>query len=150
MIVEEWSVTWKTRPMFSLWMTLKSPGQSLGFRFFSSTPINEAGYKMKSHSGAKKRWRSLASGSSFKRVRSSYAIWKDSWLLSIRINRERLSIRIWTLQKALHKRTGWALLPIRMLLNHTSWRNCFFLMVQIDETYRYMLVSPLNYISFDS
>lgn len=27
----------------------------------------QAGYKMKSHSGAKKRWRSLASGSDFKR-----------------------------------------------------------------------------------
>lgn len=39
------------------------------FRLFSSTPVCEAGYKMKSHSGARKRWRSLASGSSFKRVR---------------------------------------------------------------------------------
>ncbi|KXN88271.1 hypothetical protein AN958_07730 [Leucoagaricus sp. SymC.cos] len=38
-------------------------------RLFSTTPIIEAGYKLKSHSGAKKRWRSLASGKSFKRVR---------------------------------------------------------------------------------
>jgi hypothetical protein len=54
----------------SLWTALrKSNPQSSGFRLFSSTPFNEAGYKMKSHSGAKKRWRSLASGSSFKRVR---------------------------------------------------------------------------------
>ena len=57
----------------SLWTALrKSNPQSSGFRLFSSTPINEAGYKMKSHSGAKKRWRSLASGSTFKRVCSSY------------------------------------------------------------------------------
>lgn len=38
------------------------------YRMFSATHIVEAGYKMKSHSGAKKRWRSLASGTSFKRV----------------------------------------------------------------------------------
>ena len=37
-------------------------------RLFSTTSVVEAGYKMKSHSGAKKRWRSLASGNSFKRV----------------------------------------------------------------------------------
>lgn len=37
-------------------------------RLFSTTSAFEAGYKMKSHSGAKKRWRSLASGSDFKRV----------------------------------------------------------------------------------
>lgn len=37
-------------------------------RLFSTTSAVEAGYKMKSHSGAKKRWRSLASGSDFKRV----------------------------------------------------------------------------------
>lgn len=37
-------------------------------RMFSSSPATLAGYKMKSHSGAKKRWRSLASGSDFKRV----------------------------------------------------------------------------------
>ena len=57
----------------SLWTALRKINpQSSGFRLFSSSPITEAGYKMKSHSGAKKRWRSLASGSSFKRVRSSY------------------------------------------------------------------------------
>ena len=64
----------RTRPMMfsaqSLWTALrKSNPQSSVLRLFSSTPITEAGYKMKSHSGAKKRWRSLASGSSFKRVR---------------------------------------------------------------------------------
>ncbi|KAF8798970.1 hypothetical protein BYT27DRAFT_7122302 [Phlegmacium glaucopus] len=42
-------------------------------RLFSSTPINEAGYKMKSHSGAKKRWRSLASGNSFKRAKAFHS-----------------------------------------------------------------------------
>jgi len=39
-------------------------------RLFSTTPAVEA-YKMKSHSGAKKRWRSL-SGSAFKRVRNAF------------------------------------------------------------------------------
>lgn len=38
------------------------------YRMFSATHVVEAGYKLKSHSGAKKRWRSLASGTSFKRV----------------------------------------------------------------------------------
>lgn len=37
-------------------------------RLFSTTLFVQAGYKMKSHSGAKKRWRSLASGVVFKRV----------------------------------------------------------------------------------
>jgi hypothetical protein len=43
---------------------LRKPSTS---RFFSSSPVNEL-YKMKTHSGARKRWRPLASGSSFKRV----------------------------------------------------------------------------------
>lgn len=38
-------------------------------RLFSTTSIVQAGYKLKSHSGAKKRWKSLASGKAFKRVR---------------------------------------------------------------------------------
>jgi hypothetical protein len=38
------------------------------FRLFSSTP-SVAKYKLKSHSGAKKRWKSIASGA-FKRVRN--------------------------------------------------------------------------------
>ena len=37
-------------------------------RLFSTSAVAEAGYKLKSHSGAKKRWRSIASGV-FKRVR---------------------------------------------------------------------------------
>jgi hypothetical protein len=41
-----------------------------GTRLFSTTPAVEAGYKIKSHSGTKKRWKSLASGNSFKRVRN--------------------------------------------------------------------------------
>ena len=36
-------------------------------RLFSTSAVAEAGYKLKSHSGAKKRWRSIASGV-FKRV----------------------------------------------------------------------------------
>ncbi|KAF8349457.1 hypothetical protein F5887DRAFT_946228 [Amanita rubescens] len=43
------------------------------YRFFSTTQIVQAGYKMKSHSGAKKRWRSLASGSSFKRPKAGHS-----------------------------------------------------------------------------
>ncbi|KAF8964410.1 hypothetical protein BDZ97DRAFT_1700532 [Flammula alnicola] len=42
-------------------------------RLFSTTSVAEAGYKMKSHSGAKKRWRSLASGSSFKRGKAGHS-----------------------------------------------------------------------------
>ncbi|KDR82848.1 hypothetical protein GALMADRAFT_56985 [Galerina marginata CBS 339.88] len=42
-------------------------------RFFSTTRAVEAGYKMKSHSGAKKRWRSLASGTSFKRGKAGHS-----------------------------------------------------------------------------
>ncbi|KAF9464223.1 hypothetical protein BDZ94DRAFT_528054 [Collybia nuda] len=42
-------------------------------RFFSTTSTMEAGYKMKSHSGAKKRWRSLASGSDFKRGKANHS-----------------------------------------------------------------------------
>ncbi|PFH54087.1 hypothetical protein AMATHDRAFT_89069, partial [Amanita thiersii Skay4041] len=41
-------------------------------RSFSASSIVEAGYKMKSHSGAKKRWRSLASGNSFKRPKAGH------------------------------------------------------------------------------
>lgn len=41
-------------------------------RLFSTTSFVHAGYKMKSHSGAKKRWRSLASGVAFKRVSIRY------------------------------------------------------------------------------
>ncbi|KAK7048399.1 hypothetical protein R3P38DRAFT_1862652 [Favolaschia claudopus] len=37
-------------------------------RSFSTTAVLEAGYKMKSHSGAKKRWRSAPGLKSFKRV----------------------------------------------------------------------------------
>ena len=36
-------------------------------RLFSTSAVAQAGYKLKSHSGAKKRWRSIASGI-FKRV----------------------------------------------------------------------------------
>ncbi|THV00827.1 hypothetical protein K435DRAFT_656573 [Dendrothele bispora CBS 962.96] len=42
-------------------------------RLFSTTSVSQAGYKMKSHSGAKKRWRSLASGNSFKRARAGHS-----------------------------------------------------------------------------
>ncbi|CAA7271319.1 unnamed protein product [Cyclocybe aegerita] len=42
-------------------------------RLFSTSSVAEAGYKMKSHSGAKKRWRSLASGSSFKRGKAGHS-----------------------------------------------------------------------------
>ncbi|KAF9454681.1 hypothetical protein P691DRAFT_189564 [Macrolepiota fuliginosa MF-IS2] len=42
-------------------------------RLFSTTSVVEAGYKMKSHSGAKKRWKSLASGSSFKRDKAYHS-----------------------------------------------------------------------------
>lgn len=101
-------------------------------RLFSSTPITGAGYKMKSHSGAKKRWRSLASGSSFKRVRESYFMRKSFSYLCIS-NRQRLFIHIWTSPKALHKKIDWARLPIQILLRRTSWKNCFFLMVHINE-----------------
>ncbi|KAF5314973.1 hypothetical protein D9619_007153 [Psilocybe cf. subviscida] len=48
---------------------LRNPSAS---RFFSSSPINEA-YKMKTHSGARKRWRPLASGSSFKRGKAGHS-----------------------------------------------------------------------------
>ena len=63
------------------WCLRKS--QSSVFRLFSSTPITEAGYKMKSHSGAKKRWRSLASGSTFKRVRLIISYSKSYLYISI-------------------------------------------------------------------
>ncbi|KIL63234.1 hypothetical protein M378DRAFT_187084 [Amanita muscaria Koide BX008] len=43
------------------------------YRLFSTTTAVEAGYKMKSHSGAKKRWRSLASGTSFKRPKAGHS-----------------------------------------------------------------------------
>ncbi|KAJ7107275.1 hypothetical protein C8R43DRAFT_839786, partial [Mycena crocata] len=38
-----------------------------GPRSFSTTPVAEALYKMKSHHGAKKRWRSAPGGKAFKR-----------------------------------------------------------------------------------
>ncbi|TFK28062.1 hypothetical protein FA15DRAFT_665845 [Coprinopsis marcescibilis] len=38
---------------------------------FSTSPVAEAGYKMKSHSGAKKRWRSV--GSTFKRAKAGHS-----------------------------------------------------------------------------
>ncbi|KAF9077771.1 hypothetical protein BDP27DRAFT_1253922 [Rhodocollybia butyracea] len=40
-------------------------------RMFSVSAVAEAGYKIKSHSGAKKRWRSLASGV-FKRGKANH------------------------------------------------------------------------------
>ncbi|KAF9483479.1 hypothetical protein BDN70DRAFT_799676 [Pholiota conissans] len=40
---------------------------------FSSTSVAEAGYKMKTHSGAKKRWRSLPSGTAFKRGKAGHS-----------------------------------------------------------------------------
>ena len=49
-------------------------------RLFSTTPAVEA-YKMKSHSGAKKRWRSL-SGSAFKRVRIVAASFDSLYYIS--------------------------------------------------------------------
>ncbi|KAF9267409.1 hypothetical protein L218DRAFT_955299 [Marasmius fiardii PR-910] len=42
-------------------------------RSFSTTSVAQAGYKMKSHSGAKKRWRSLASGTQFKRGKAGHS-----------------------------------------------------------------------------
>ncbi|KAJ3887254.1 hypothetical protein GG344DRAFT_55999 [Lentinula edodes] len=59
----------------SLTPTLRSTFTSFPIwqrRMFSMTSVVEAGYKMKSHSGAKKRWRSLASGSSFKRGKANH------------------------------------------------------------------------------
>ncbi|PPQ91680.1 hypothetical protein CVT25_012893 [Psilocybe cyanescens] len=43
-------------------------------RLFSTTQsVEGALYKMKSHSGAKKRWRSLGSGSAFKRGKAGHS-----------------------------------------------------------------------------
>ncbi|TFK61390.1 hypothetical protein BDN72DRAFT_778242 [Pluteus cervinus] len=42
-------------------------------RLFSTTRTVEAGYKLKSHSGAKKRWRSQASGTVFKRAHAGHS-----------------------------------------------------------------------------
>ncbi|TFK40818.1 ribosomal protein L35-domain-containing protein [Crucibulum laeve] len=42
-------------------------------RLFSTSSILEAGYKMKTHSGAKKRWRSLANGTAFKRDKAFHS-----------------------------------------------------------------------------
>ncbi|KAF7288511.1 Ribosomal protein L35 [Mycena chlorophos] len=42
-------------------------------RAFSTTSVLEAGYKLKSHSGAKKRWRSSPGLQSFKRGRAGRA-----------------------------------------------------------------------------
>lgn len=52
-------------------------------RLFSTTRAVEAGYKMKSHSGAKKRWRSLGSGNLFKRVRRCLSLEEDLHLTLI-------------------------------------------------------------------
>ncbi|KAH6908000.1 ribosomal protein L35-domain-containing protein [Coprinopsis sp. MPI-PUGE-AT-0042] len=40
---------------------------------FSTSPVAEAGYKMKSHSGAKKRWKSLGNGTAFKRAKAGHS-----------------------------------------------------------------------------
>ncbi|EAU86068.1 hypothetical protein CC1G_07147 [Coprinopsis cinerea okayama7 len=40
---------------------------------FSTSPVAQAGYKLKSHSGAKKRWRSLGSGTAFKRGKAGHS-----------------------------------------------------------------------------
>ncbi|KAF9046598.1 hypothetical protein BJ165DRAFT_1472940 [Panaeolus papilionaceus] len=45
---------------------------ALSQRLFSTTSVAEGGYKMKSHQGAKKRWRSLASGNVFKRGKAGH------------------------------------------------------------------------------
>ncbi|KAH9480418.1 Putative mitochondrial ribosomal protein new15, mitochondrial [Psilocybe cubensis] len=51
----------------------QQPWQSAASRLFSTTqPVEGALYKMKTHSGAKKRWRSLGSGSSFKRGKAGH------------------------------------------------------------------------------
>ncbi|KAF4590186.1 50S ribosomal protein L35 [Pleurotus pulmonarius] len=42
-------------------------------RLFSTSSTPQAGYKMKSHSGTKKRWRSLGSGDAFKRGHAARA-----------------------------------------------------------------------------
>ncbi|ESK87148.1 ribosomal protein l35 [Moniliophthora roreri MCA 2997] len=42
-------------------------------RLFSTTSAVGAGYKMKTHSGTKKRWRSLPSGSQFKRAKAGHS-----------------------------------------------------------------------------
>ncbi|KAJ6508730.1 hypothetical protein C8R45DRAFT_815322 [Mycena sanguinolenta] len=53
---------------FHLLSTLRFASQSLWApRSFSTSAVAEAGYKMKSHSGAKKRWRSAPGLKSFKR-----------------------------------------------------------------------------------
>ncbi|KJA21243.1 hypothetical protein HYPSUDRAFT_141070 [Hypholoma sublateritium FD-334 SS-4] len=58
--------------LWSAQSCLRTPAFPL-FRLFSSTSVSEAGYKMKSHSGAKKRWRSLGSGTSFKRGKAGHS-----------------------------------------------------------------------------
>ncbi|KAF8073719.1 hypothetical protein FPV67DRAFT_761871 [Lyophyllum atratum] len=50
-----------------------SPTSVIASRLFSTTSLAQAGYKMKSHSGAKKRWRSLASGIAFKRGKACHS-----------------------------------------------------------------------------
>ncbi|TEB39791.1 hypothetical protein FA13DRAFT_1724012 [Coprinellus micaceus] len=52
---------------------LRSPLSFNPARSFSMSPIVEAGYKLKSHSGAKKRWRSLGASSVFKRGKAGHS-----------------------------------------------------------------------------
>lgn len=47
----------------------RTPFTVSSVRAFSASRVAEAGYKLKSHSGAKKRWRSLGASKVFKRVR---------------------------------------------------------------------------------
>ncbi|KAF9013251.1 hypothetical protein BDQ17DRAFT_587142 [Cyathus striatus] len=47
------------------------PQQPSLIRLFASSSVAEAGYKMKSHSGAKKRWKSIAN--SFKRAHAGHS-----------------------------------------------------------------------------
>ncbi|KAF5369480.1 hypothetical protein D9758_002751 [Tetrapyrgos nigripes] len=49
-----------------------APSQAWMPRLFSTTSSVEAGYKIKSHSGAKKRWRSLGSGNSYKHAHAAH------------------------------------------------------------------------------
>ncbi|KAF8645193.1 hypothetical protein AX16_008020 [Volvariella volvacea WC 439] len=56
----------------ALW-TMRSVFATSSSRLFSTSQVVEAGYKLKSHSGAKKRWRSLASGTAFKRGKAGHS-----------------------------------------------------------------------------
>ena len=67
---------------------LASSTTSLASRSFASSAIARAGYKLKSHQGAKKRWHAIASGK-FKRVRCPFMVvdesaYVDLWLLFCR------------------------------------------------------------------